>query len=608
MKDKKIKGTLFALLTVIALLLTSASSLGFSVQTNNVQTSGARTLVCIDAVTTTLTTSPYGILDISDFGASSYDNSGNIVIANSTANESFPSMVVFDYKRSLVAYEKENDGDLRVVLRNSADYGQTWPNSIELVVYLNKTNTNIESKTPSICLNPNGDKYVYGVFVSPFNDSGVNGIFKAPDVGSNLNEVEVSSLDWSNDEFYGYEKPDIVAFDDTDNPWVAASIGSTDNPLGPAKDTPMFMYDSLTQPGKVTTAWFPGITNCSNISIANDFGDDTVYGVCEFYNDTRTEILFFEGNPHSWTYDDDLINMTFYDPIFNSNLTHPQIFVNGDDIYIAAEQSGWFLGEYRHGCGIFHSPDGGDSWDVLLPVNETMFPQNETTVQFPNINVDDSKIYFTFLEDNDIYLTNASKSDTDHWSEPVQLNSENHSVVEDFRFSTIADKDHVVWTDNREGTYDIYSFLKALPSIDLMVLPESLNITTGEWWFIPTKHYIEFTVRNNGSQPVENVEIQITYTCLSNDPTPTEYEGYIIYLAPGGEVSFTKPLFELNFREFLDALRSFSGINKVTVTVDPYGNYDDEFPLNNMASIATNYSYIFPRLAWLEDIMGVLNG
>jgi len=256
-----------------------------------------------------------------------------------------------------------------------------------------------------------------------------------------------------------------------------------------------------------------------------------------------------------------------------------------------------------NGIVLYNSSDKGNTWNLndvtkdILPIYAK--PKN------PLIYANETQLSCVFTESGNISITNSLDNGIS-WDAPIQLNNQNDSVVEEYRYSDFPDMDHVIWTDNREGNNDIYSVLRALPEVDLAIIPESVSIAKGEFKLIsPTKNWINFTVKNNGNWYVEEVFVEVTYACLENITRSTKYPGYILFLDGfGAEQSFEKPLFRITLKDFLQALRSFAGIQNITVTVDPDGIYADANPGDNSVTIPVKYADIFPNLSFLEKYLG----
>jgi hypothetical protein len=502
---------------------------------------------------------------------------------------------------ALVAYEYEDNSDTHIYLRNSKDYGQTWSNAVQLVVNLDASHTNIEAISPSLSVSPE-NRRAFGTFVSTLKNSGIFGYYQISNIAGDLSDLEGSTLDWTNVSynstngnfysFWDFKNPDVVAYDNSVTPWVISLIGSTNytdenTGDGPCTDSPMFCFRDLVHPEQyITIAWFPEIEHCSNISLANDYGKTIIYGVCEINNGSKQDLFFFEGNPHNWYYGENLVNQTFTS---TESLLHPQIFVKGSQIYIAAETE-------SNGITLYNSSNGGNTWDVNSVVDSSSNPK------YPLIFANVTHVFCSFVGSGNISLTYSENNGAD-WSGPLQLNSVNNSVVGMYRYADMPDMDHVVWTDNRNGNCDIYSVSMGSPEINLMIVPDSVNLTTEGFSFIPTQNRIKFTVKNTGVGYVQDVDVEIAYGCVNKTPQATKYPGYIGYLdGNGAQIYFNRPLFRMTLPEFLRGLRNFAGIQNITVTVDPEGKYKDSDPLDNSVTISVSYADIFPKLAFLEKL------
>jgi len=581
MKIKYTKCLAATMFIIAILLIGSVGSIGihtFGID-DDVETVGSVSL--IKAPSQTVTYNSYGSFSNENY----FNDSDNIVVTNTSGDESYPTMVVSGYN-ALVAYEYKSENNTHVYLRNSVNYGQSW--SSGFVSFSSGYNT----FSPSLSIRP-FTKTAYCTAISNLNNSGVIYDIDIPNI-DNINLLNAYQLDWSPYGFYNFSKPDIVYYADTsypDVPFMTVVIGSTTYSGGPSKNTPMFVYRSPDDPSSSTIAWDAGIQNCSNVSMSFDNEKKIFYGACEIKNETKTNLFVFYDNPILWSE-----NSTMkYKILFgNENLSHPQIFFTENQIYITAETE-------TNGIIIYNSGNGGNTWDShnvtkdILPI--------DSKPKYPGLFANQVLVYCIFTESGNISITNSSDFGNS-WGSPTQLNSQNGSVVEGYRFLDIPDSDHVVWTDNREGNNDIYSTLKSLPEIDMMLIPDSIKITAVEYIKFPTKNWITFTVRNNGNAYIEDVTVEIKYTS-KNSTKSTNYPGYILYLAGNGaEKTFYKPLFRMSFNEFFGALMSFAGLQNITITVDPYHIYNDSNPDDNSVTIEVGYAEIFPKLYFLEKIFG----
>ena len=108
----------------------------------------------------------------------------------------------------------------------------------------------------------------------------------------------------------------------------------------------------------------------------------------------------------------------------------------------------------------------GKNWTMYNVTSEILPPNSNP--KYPLLYVDTSSIYCTFIESGNISIISSSINEI-NWTPPIQLNNVNQSVVSDYRFSDMFDMNHIVWTDIREGNYDLYSFIRNIPEFDLKV-------------------------------------------------------------------------------------------------------------------------------------------
>jgi hypothetical protein len=542
-------------------------------------------------------------IKLNTLGMVGNDSFDNVIVTNTDGNESYPSMVMNGYA-GCVIYEYNEGGETEVHLRNSNDYGQNWSEETRVIAKLNQNPIEIDS--PSLCIKPLSNN-AYGMYKSPLKDSAVFGYLEIFDI-TKLNNVRTYTFDWTGFpdpegdpdikySFWDFDTPKIISYKNNTTPWVIALIGSTNytyEGVGPCTNSPMFCFQDLINPEQfVTLTWYSEYEYCKNIQIANSYGDPNVYGVCEIENGSKQDLLFFKGTPKSWYYGGDL-------KVFNisteSSLTHPYIEVIGENIYIVADSE-------SDGIIIFYSSDGGETWNIQDVTDDILPPL--ANPNYPMIYASDENIYCTFIESNNIFITSTTNG-IFNWSEPNRLNDYNDSVVETYRFSSIYDDKHILWTDDRNGNYDIYSILLEIPGVDLTVVPGSVFIES-EYKNIPLlnmKNWVTFTIKNNGNIFVEKVLINISYKCQNESSQQTDYKATLFYLRPGEEETFNRPLFRLTINEYFNALIDLAGIQNITVTID--SKYDDVNPDDNSLSIPVSYKDIFPRMGFLEPLFSIL--
>ena len=572
-KSKKIT----LIFTIVILLLSSTFvSMGTSTEVVGNASQKTREMLRVKTITST-----FPSLNTEDditppSGDRSPSRSGDIIVADASGNESYPSMVVHGYN-TLIAYGHETHG---IYLRNTNQYGENWSAPVKL-------STTLPVYSPSLCIRPS-KKQAFGVFISSDDNFGINGVFEISDITDPIGEIVPKAWEWSDHGFYNFSNPEIVYHYKTDVPWITCSIGSTTYEDGPCNESLMFTYQDEDNPNSAWISWDDSYEYCSNVSITTSDDFKKVYGVCEINNGANQDLLFFSATHKSDSGDPEIElsvdNITFTGV---ESLTHPQIFIYNNKIYIVAVSN-------IEGIVLYTSPTG------LINFDKEVIDIIPMSSNYPLLYVDDSQIFCTYVYNENIYLTSSSNGGV-AWEDPVQVNSQDNSVVEEYRFADIPNENLIVWTDNRGEDHDLYLCKLGQPEMNLLVVPDSVEIVSEGFTFIATKNRINFTVMNLGEAPVEKVKVGITYFS-KGALRQTEHQGTIAYLEGGDEETLHRPLFRFSAREFFSALYNFAGIEYINVTVDPEGKYNEADTSDNTVSIPVDYETIFPVLKDLEQI------
>jgi hypothetical protein len=609
MKDGNSKGLILTFSVICLLILSSVETFGTSVNSDNegpIQVTSLKLKSSTIAIrmnsqsiqTSTVKTSDNDFipLDIEDF-----NNTDNKVIAGTEGNESYPSMIVSG-ANAFIAYEYRDNGDPYIYLRNSGDLGQNWSiNGEQLLVYLQSVEISVNS--PALCVKP-GKTQAYGIFFSKVYNSGIFGGLDIPDIKI-LNQDNIDKKIWdfstitnqSSGEYLGsfwnFSDPDIVYHEKTGVPWISAFIGTTnytdeDGDFS-AKDTLFFSFLDAGSSSILWIQWDHNLEDCSNLSLAMDDTNKKLYGVCELKNGSKNDLMFFKGSHVAGP----SIDVEYFN-ISSSVIdhAHPKIYVKDEDIYIASEIE--IAGVYD--IIIYNSSNDGETWGNYDPTGLIMAPPGEYIPKNPTILANETDIFCNFIEDKNLSITISNDSGA-NWADPIQINSVNGSVVEEYRFSDMPSDNHIVWTDDRDGNLDIYGIVKSAPEFNIAIVPGSFKLVVTDFPFLRTKNYVTYKIINIGEHPVSDLLIEVTVNRSGNTPFTTDYPGFIKHLEPGEELEFMEPLFRITLGEFLGALLAYIGVDNIKLEVIPRGAFPDSDPSDNTADIEPSpvkYSDIFP--------------
>ena len=523
------------------------------------------------------------------------------IISNETYAEYNPSLAIHG-NTALIAYETLEGNNTKVFYKKSSDNFQSWSDAIYVDATFDGMTYN--STSPSFTKLTTNSEY-FGTFLTSDNSSYIIELS-----GYYLNNIAL--WDYTNitsnngihiGDFYDFKTPDLISYPHYIISWVIGVIGKGEfieeyNELD-FNDSLMFFYKDVNDPSSSRTiVFFPEVSNCSNLSIClgeNNADVPMIYGVCEIKNNSSKDLLFFQGNPDIWD-SESLLRKSIL--LSNENLTHPKIYAKGKNIFIVAETS-------LQGIVMYYSNNYGSngSW-VLKNVTAGILELGSKPV-YPDIYVNDPYIFCSFIESGNLAVTTSDNFGI-NWKAPLIINSVNGSVVEGYRYNDMANNHNFVWTDNRNGNFDIYFYVDYISKVDLELLDINL---AGDLQPFNTKNLLQITVRNNGDEIAKNIKINVTFSFIDGNDTYAENIFEIENLLPGETKTISRYLFNFEISDFLFAFINFAGIENINVFVDPKGFTGDVDRSNNYGDIGgVTYKDIFPVLGDYEDIFLLIKG
>jgi hypothetical protein len=610
MKYIKYKNLILIILTVLLLFSSSFVSYGTSINKandkNNLKVTGFNirsSTVAIKLDSQKIGTTILNIDDNDDriLDIESFDDLKNIVVANSSHHEYYPSMVL-NGRDCLVAYERLDNGKPYIYLTKSNDYGQNWSEVPEKLT-LKESGDELFVNSPSLCIKPYENE-AYGVFLSSLVNTGVIGALIIPDI-SKFGGISYFVLNFSiipdgpgeYTSFWDFSCPDIVYHYKNNVPWIIGYTGSTNYSTPDddysSKDSLMFLYQDSRDPDIVWLQWDHTIENCYNLSIATNEESKKFYGICEKKNGSNQDLLFFTGTYKQSGDQDPYLDIILKNISANMSHKHPKIIVKDDDIFVVSEIN---IGGITDDILIYHSSDEGENWDEIDPTGNNTSPPGVFVPKFPLISVNSTHLVCTLIEDKNLYLTQSNNLDL-NWSEPIRINNADFTVVENHRYADMPDNKHIVWTDDRAANLDIYSISKGIPRLNLMIVPGSLILNATKNPYFSTYNSIKFKVKNTGEDYAEDVLIEITINRTDQQPYNTKYPGFIKYLKTGAEVELKQPLFEMTLKGYVYAVSDLENIDYINVSIIPSSDFQDSDPSDNIESIYVTFEDIFPLLS-----------
>jgi hypothetical protein len=319
-----------------------------------------------------------------------------------------------------------------------------------------------------------------------------------------------------------------------------------------------------------------------------------VYGVCEIQNGTNQNLLFFHGNPEIWA-EEDLLQKQYLNS--SEDLKHPKIITNGNDIFIAVETS-------TNGIVLYHSNNYGaeGSWNIYNVTSEIL--PLDSNPMYPMLSVNDTHLACSFINLGNLSFI-TSDDNGKNWANPVQINDQNGTVVSEYKNTDFGSIYQLVWTENRNGSKDLYYNIDYVPKVDLAIT----NFTILKDELFPTFNWISIELKNLGDALSSSIQLNVTYTCEGENATVTDYPGYVQSIGPGETINVKRPLFRFRNPEFFQSLIAFAGIRNITVYLDPQTVADDINPADNMyPPQPISYKDIFPKIGRIKIIEGFFYG
>ncbi len=291
----------------------------------------------------------------------------------------------------------------------------------------------------------------------------------------------------------------------------------------------------------------------------------------------------------------------------NTDLTvykNPHVYTWNDHAIIMLES----ITKDNSDIGFFLTTDSGSSWAPGV-VEVACSDYDE---RMPTLCIRNKKFVLSFEKGYSVYVTESSDLRT--WTEPKKVNSAGGDIYPYYGFSDFGNDYGIIWGEIYKGQpvikfrEDFAKVKMGLP--DLLIVRNSVNLCNNNSLILKkTNNMISFEIENAGSGGASDFIIGV-YMKRENESESTPVAFREVYGLESGErkrVNIT--LFDLNLKDMVRALIFFVGVESLTIKVDPSNEISENNESNNEIVLNVNYSSIFPRFSWLEEIINnMLNG